>query len=148
MGKYSTESICIDNFFLDAIEAWNHWVSEHKIRNPFEEKMKIFEERYVPIYNPDGSTSFIINDKTEEQIEQEEELKVYTKKFITEREIWKGQYILENYGYSALIKFAQTHLPEDTPFWEWFERIRPCDGPEGQCVIFCPYFNNSKENNC
>ena len=61
-------------------------------------------------------------------------------KYMDDREIWVGNYILKNFGYDALIIFAQTHGQEETAFQEWFAQIEPCAGIEAQCSIFCLKF--------
>ena len=61
------------------------------------------------------------------------------------REIWEGQYILEEYGYELLENFYKMHNTDaiyDVEFRKWFDTVKPCQGQDGQCNIFCPQFNN------
>lgn len=125
---------------------WDAYVSENHIRDPFKEQRENWKNFTKTIRNSDGSTTIIIDDK--QLADKKKELKEYIPLFIAEREIWIGQYLLKNYGYDTLSYFAQTHSNGETAssydrkFWEWFERIFPCDSKEGQCHIFCPNFNN------
>ena len=76
------------------------------------------------------------------------DLKKYRDSYMISREIWEGKYILKNFGYNVLTKFAQTHSSSETApsydkaFHEWFKKVYPCEGVEKQCNFACPVFNN------
>ena len=84
-----------------------------------------------------------------ELLEEYNQLKLYRDQYLCDREIWEGEYILENFGYDALIEFAQMHrLSETAPaynraFHEWYHNVRPCEGKEGQCNLLCLMFGNN-----
>lgn len=130
-----------------AHEAWEQHVVKKGIKDAFKELEKLRHE-YTHYHNNDDGLGFTItiDDMTEEQKIREKELKKYRDEFMAEREIWTGQFILNNYGYNTLTTFAQSHSKSETAqfydrkFWEWFDRILPCDGHEGQCLIYCPNF--------
>lgn len=133
---------------FEAHEAWERHVIKDGIKDAFKELQKLHDEHTHYHYNNYGNTTIIIDDMTDEQKTREKELKEYRNEFMTEREIWTGQYILNTYGYNTLITFAQSHRQGETAaiydrkFWEWFEHVLPCKGKDGQCLIFCPNFND------
>lgn len=133
---------------LNAYFEWDKHVKRENICNPFTEKRRLRSEFTETYQDSAGRTIIKINDKTEEQKIKDKELDEYIPLFIAKREIWVGQYILKNYGYNSLINFAQTHSKDETAqsydreFWKWFESIKPCEGENGKCSIFCPDFNN------
>ena len=138
---------------LDAEMAWHHYCLENDIIDPWEwidacekqvnkqwetiddKRHKIFHFDIVPL------------EEWPNELREEYKLaKTYRDQYMCDREVWKGQYILDNYGYNALIFFAQTHSQEETAlkcdkaFWKWFEQVEPCDGQEEQCSMFCLKF--------
>ncbi len=129
-------------YIFNAYTAWDSYVFRNNLRNPFKEKEELFNECTTTIKNENGSTTLIIKDKTPEQLAREKDIKEYIDKFLVEREIWVGQYLLDKYGYDTLSYFAQTHSPTETAFFEWYRNVLPCEGKDGQCFIFCPNFHN------
>ena len=133
---------------LNAYFEWDKYVAKENIYNPFIGKRHLSDEITETYKDSEGQTIIKINDKTEAQKIKDEELDEYIPLFIAKREIWVGQYILKNYGYNSLINFAQTHSKGETAqsydrdFWKWFENIKPCEGKNGKCSIFCHDFNN------
>jgi len=138
-----------DNFkIFKAYEAWENHVIKDNIKDAFKELEKLHDEYTHYHCNDNGSITIIINNMTDEQKNRKKELEEYRSEFMIEREIWTGQYILNTYGYNTLTTFAQSHRQGETAeiydrkFWEWFEHVIPCEGKDGQCLIFCPNFNN------
>ena len=125
-----------------AYSAWDSYVFRNNLRNPFKEKEELFNECTTTIRNENGSTALIFKDKTPEQIAREKDIKEYIDKFLVEREIWVGQYLLDKYGYDTLSYFAQLHSPTEIAFFEWYCNIPPCEGKDSKCFIFCPNFHN------
>ena len=81
----------------------------------------------------------------EELLKEYNQAKEYRSKYIAMREIWEGQYILEEYGYELLENFYKTHNTDaiwDVEFRKWFDTVKPCQGQESQCNIFCPQFTS------
>lgn len=70
-----------------------------------------------------------------------EEQPTEMKTFLANKEIWMGQYLFEKYGYNELSNFAQKHSQEDLAFTQWYANLKPCEGKDGSCNIFCPIFN-------
>ena len=81
-------------------------------------------------------------DFTEEEQERYNQLSSEINKFLSNKEIWVGNYLLQNFGYDDLIKFAQTHLTDKTAFQKWLGQIYPCQGLNNDCNMFCPIFNS------
>lgn len=138
------EKISID--FLSVQEAWENYCLKNNILNPFHAIQKLWDEHVTVFKNEKGITTIVINDMTEEQKIRLKELAEYRDKFIQERELFKGQFILNEYGYNALTFFAQVHHAYDTQFQEWYHSVKPCEGFGGQCNLFCPIFCECDKN--
>ena len=138
-----------------AHEAWHDYCSDHNIKDPWVLMRKC--------ENKINKTWKEINDKGHEIthidfhpknewpadiLKEYQELEKYRDQYMCDREIWEGKYILKNFGYNTLIKFAQTHSKSktasksDKAFNDWFAKIYPCEGKERQCNFACPVFNN------
>lgn len=131
-----------------AYKAWDEYCRENKIKDPFKALEDLRNEYTEYYFQPESyRTDIIISDMTEEQKIREIQLKKDRDNYIQDRRLWVAKYILENYGYDELINFAQNHSgagqsgpPSD--FAVWLNSIRPCEGKNGECSIFCPDFNN------
>lgn len=129
----------LTTYVLEAEEAWHDYCMIYDIENPWQKIREIQKEINNQSYN------IRIDNDYQEQLKQ---AKIYRDQYMCNREIWKGVYIFKNFGYDALIKFAQLHSKDETAlscdvaFWRWFEQINPCDGAEGQCSFECINFNN------
>lgn len=121
---------------------WDQFIINNRIRNPFKALDDLRSEYITYVPHSDGSTDIFIDDMTEEQKARETELKKERDEFIVKRDIWVGNYLLKNFGYDDLTKFAQTQSQGETAFQKWFGQIRPCQGLNGTCNMFCPIFNN------
>lgn len=128
-----------------AYEAWHKYCKDNNIKDPWHLEREI-EKEYTQYGEEtiDGITAWTIkqDDPTIEQKQRLAECHKYRDKYMEDREIWVGNYILKNFGYDALIIFAQAHNNPKTAFQKWFTQIEPCTGIEGQCNIFCHKFLN------
>lgn len=136
-----------------AQDAWRNYCAIKHIVDPFELIRKIKDEyhHYQELYDEDGhwrGTQVTIDDPTEDQLERIKEAEIYRDKYMADREIWVGKYLLKKYGYDTLSNFAQSHRQGesaqsyDKAFYEWFRTVLPCDGSKGDCSIFCPHFDS------
>ena len=125
-----------------AHDAWEQFVIDNQIQNPFKALEALRSEYMTYVSHPDGSTDIFIDDMTEEQKIREKKIKKDRDEFIVKRDIWIGNYLLENFGYDDLTKFAQTQYQGETAFQHWFGQVRPCQGLNGACNMFCPIFNS------
>ena len=130
-----------------AHEAWDEYCRENKIRDPFKALEDLRNEYTEYYYIPElHSTNIIISDMTEEQKNREIQLKKERDEYIKDRELFVGQFLLKNYGYNELSSFAQSHHYENsTKLQEWFQTVKPCEGKDGQCRMFCPIFFDCKK---
>ena len=130
-----------------AHEAWDEYCRENKIRDPFKALEDLRNEYTEYYYIPEShSTNIIINNMTEEQKNREIQLKKERDEYIKDRELFVGQFLLKNYGYNELSSFAQSHHYENsTKLQEWFQTVKPCEGKDGQCRMFCPIFFDCKK---
>lgn len=99
-----------------AHDAWEQFVIDNQIQNPFKALEALRDEYMTYVPRPDGSTEIFIDDMTEEQRAREKKIKKDRDEFIVKRDIWIGNYLLENFGYDDLIKFAQTQSQGETAF--------------------------------
>ena len=127
-----------------AHEAWDKYCRENKIKNPFKALEDLRNEYTEYHFHPESyRTDIIISDMTEEQKIREIQLKKERDEYLEDRELFVGQFLLKNYGYNELSNFAQSHHYEfNGKLQEWFQTVKPCEGKDGQCLIFCPNFNN------
>lgn len=126
-----------------AHEAWDRYCIKNKIKNPFKALEDLRNEYTEYYWYPNGSGEIIIHNMTDEQKTREIQLKKERDEFIKDRELFVGQFLLKKYGYSELSNFAQGHPSEySTKLQEWFATVKPCEGKDGQCQIFCPHFDN------
>ena len=135
-----------------AHEAWDRYCIENKIKDPWKLIDSIKNEYTTYQSQDDGSTLIIINDPTPEQKERLRNAEYYRDNYIEDRRLWMAKYVLENYGYDELISFAQMHSgggksgpPSD--FAVWLNSVKPCEGKDGQCQIFCPIFQECNNKN-
>lgn len=125
--------------------AYNEWLTFcciNRIPNPFEmlDELRAEYTEYNKLEN--GAVQVIIHDMSEEQKNRQKELEKYRDWYIEEREFFKGRFLFKNYGYNALSNFAQWHPSQNcTALQEWYRNVRPCEGGDGQCLMFCPIFN-------
>ena len=128
-----------------AYEAWREYCKDNNIKDPWQLEREI-EKEYTHYGEEviDGITAWTVkwDNPTIEQKQRLAECHKYRDKYIDDREIWVGNYILKNFGYDALIIFAQAHDKAETAFHEWFAQIEPCAGIERQCDMFCHKFLN------
>ena len=126
-----------------AYEAWHEYCKNNNIKDPWQFEREI-EKEYThygeKIINGVKAWTINYDNPNEDQRKRLAECHKYRDKYMDDREIWVGNYILKNFGYDALIIFAQTHGQEETAFQKWFEQIEPCDGQEAQCSMFCLKF--------
>lgn len=129
-----------------AHNAWDMHCIKNNIKDPFKALEDLRNEYTEYHHYPEKglfSGEIIIHDMSEEQKIREIQLKKERDEYIKDRELFVGQYLLKNYGYNELSNFAQSHLLESSiKLQEWFKNVRPCEGKDGQCQIFCPIFNN------
>ena len=127
---------------LEANDAWENYLLKNNICNPINEQWKLRD--MVTTYREENGTTFIEKrDFTEEEQERYNQLSSEINKFLSNKEIWVGNYLFKNFGYDDLIKFAQTHLTDKTAFQKWLGQQIPCEGITGQCdMLACPVFNN------
>lgn len=121
----------VHNF--QAQEAWRKYCLKNNIKDPWilieqcQSKIDEYSKRDCP----------------RELFDRYYELQTYKDKYIYDRDVWQGKYILKNFGYNAFSKFAQTHpFSKDALPKEWEQDVYPCDGAEGQCSFVCPVFYN------
>lgn len=139
---------------FQAYEAWHIHCIKEGIEDPWELIDKINNEfiEYKNLVNRCNKwigTEIKIKEPVPEQVKRLNDAKIYRDNYLVMRELWVGNYILENFGYNTLSIFAQQHKTVqiyDKEFWKWFSTICPCDGPYGQCSIFCQHFNNCNFN--
>ena len=142
---------------FQAYEAWHIHCIKEGIEDPWELIDKINNEftEYKDLVNQCNKwigTEIKIKEPVPEQVKRLTDAKIYRDNYLVMRELWVGNYILENFGYNTLSIFAQQHIKSktaqiyDREFWKWFSTIRPCDGLHGQCSIFCQHFNNCNFN--
>ena len=124
-----------------AHDAWIMYCIRNNIKDPFKALDDLYNEYTEYHWHPQGGAEIIIHDMSEEQKNREIQLKKERDEFIQDRELFTGQFLLDNYGYSELFNFAQSHLPEGSiKLQEWFATVKPCEGRDGQCQVFCPIF--------
>ena len=136
---------------MNAYSAWDDYCRENNIEDPWE-LIDSIESEYTTYQSQDnGSTLIIVNDPTPEQEKRLRNAKYYRDNYIQDRQLWVAKYILENYGYDELINFVQLDSgggksgpPSD--FAVWLSSVKPCEGKDGQCQMFCPNFNNCNKN--
>ena len=131
-----------------AHEAWDRYCIKNKIKDPFK-ALEDLRDEYTEYYHyPNGSGEIIIHDMTEEQKIREIQLKKERDEYIKDRELFVGQFLLNHYGYNELSNFAQSHPSESSiKLREWFQTVKPCEGRDGQCQIFCPIFQECNNKN-
>ena len=139
----------ISSKFLLAYEAWHNYCEENNIDDPWM-LLNNFREKTHKHWKDKNDVWHIEihseNDLSDEQKKEYDKLIKYRNQYMCEREIWEGKYILENFGYDVLSKFAQTHsqsktaLPSDKAFFDWMAQVHPCEGADGQCTFACPIF--------
>lgn len=133
-------------------EAWQEYCAENNIVDPWT-WMRQCEDKINKHWvetNDKGHTiwhyeSHSQDEWPEELLKEYNQAKEYRSEYMTMREIWEGQYILEEYGYELLENFYKIHNTDaiwDVKFRKWFDTIEPCRGQERQCNIFCPQFNS------
>lgn len=125
---------------FNADQAWLDYCEENDIRSPWIDLDSLYNEYTHYNYAEDGSINIIMDDMTEEQKIRQKELEKYRDEYLSEKHIFIGQFLLNTNGYNALTFFAQAHYPSDSKFQEWYHTIKPCEGFEGQCDLFCPIF--------
>lgn len=136
---------------MNAYSAWDDYCRENNIEDPWE-LIDSIESEYTTYQSQDnGGTLIIVNDPTLEQEKRLRNAKYYRDNYIQDRRLWVAKYILENYGYNELINFVQVDSgggksgpPSD--FAVWLSSVKPCEGKDGQCQMFCPNFNNCNKN--
>lgn len=130
-----------------AYGAWNKYCKKNKIKDPFIALEDLRNEYTEYYYHPElHSTNIVISNMTEEQKNREIQLKKERDEYLKDRDLFVGQFILENYGYNELTKFVQNHHYESSSkLQEWFQTVRPCEGKYGQCRMFCPIFSDCKK---
>ena len=136
---------------MNAYSAWDDYCRENNIEDPWE-LIDSIESEYTTYQSQDnGGTLIIVNDPTPEQEKRLRNAKYYRDNYIQDRRLWVAKYILENYGYDELINFVQLDSgggqsgpPSD--FAIWLSSVKPCEGKNGQCQMFCPNFNNCNKN--
>ena len=141
------EKTVFDGKLWEAHIAWLAHCVENNILDPFEALQDLWNEHVDISRDRKGITTIIVNDMTEEQKIRQKELEEYRDKFIQERDLFTGQFILNKYGYNALTFFAQAHHSDDSIFQEWYRTIKPCEGAGHSCDLFCPIFTECKEIN-
>lgn len=124
--------------------AWDRYCIQNKIKDPFKALKDLRNEYTEYHFHPEShSTNITINDMTEEQKIREIQLKKERDEYIEDRELFVGQFVLNYYGYNELSSFVQSHPSEySIKLREWFQTVKPCEGRDGQCQIFCPNFNH------
>lgn len=136
---------------MNAYSAWDDYCRENNIEDPWELIDSIESEYTTYQSQENGGTLIIVNDPTPEQEKRLRNAKYYRDNYIQDRRLWVAKYILENYGYNELINFVQVDSgggksgpPSD--FAVWLSSVKPCEGKDGQCQMFCPNFNNCNKN--
>lgn len=131
-----------------AHEAWERYCIQNKIKDPFKALEDLRNEYIEYHFHPESySTDIIINDMTEEQKNREIQLKKERDEYLKDRELFVGQFLLKYYGYNELSNFAQSHPSEySIKLQGWFQTVKPCEGKDGQCQIFCPIFQECNKN--
>ena len=129
--------------------AWDRYCIKNKIKDPFK-ALEDLRNEYVEYYfHPDlHSTNIIINNMTEKQKNRKIQLEKERDEYIKNRELFVGQFLLSHYGYNELSSFIQSHPSEyNIKLQEWFQTVKPCEGKDGQCQIFCPVFQECNNKN-
>lgn len=141
--------------FFITHEAWHDYCEENKIADPWvlirECESKI--NKHWKEIDKNGHTIWHMEiyskDEWPEDLREEyNKLVKYRDQYMCDREVWEGEYMLKNFGYDLLTKFAQTHSrgetasQQDRAFYEWYEQVHPCEGADKQCNFACPVFNN------
>lgn len=105
----------------------------------FENRINYYEPSHGRAYRQDPFQVYGEKYKT---------FKQYKKIYTATKNLWVGNYLLQNFGYDVLSNFAQTHS-SDEALLTWFNAVHPCDGFNGRCSIFCSIFGTCdfKENN-
>ena len=137
--------------YFDVQDAWMYFCEQNNKPDPWH-LIKELEDEYTH-YDTDCdnqgrviSWNIQVNDQTEEQKERMRELIKYRDEYMCERDVWKGQYIFENYGYVEAEKYVNlnTRFTENEPYAiavrRWFNNLHPCESKEGQCSFICPVF--------
>ena len=97
---------------FQAYEAWHIHCIKEKIKDPWELIDKINDEftEYKNLVNKCNKwigTEIKIKEPTPEQVKKLNDAKIYRDNYLIMRELWVGNYILENFGYNILSIFAQ-----------------------------------------
>ena len=130
---------------FDAHNAWDIYCIKNNIKDPFKALEDLRNEYTEYYWYPNGNGEIKIHNMSEEQKIREIQLKKERDEYIKDRELFVGQFLLKKYGYSELSNFAQSHPSENSiKLQEWFKTVKPCEGKDGQCQIFCPIFGNCK----
>ena len=131
--------------------AWDRYCIKNNIKDPWKIIDSIKSEYTTYQSQDDGSTLIIIN-PTPEQKNRLRNAEYYRDNYIENRRLWMAKYVLENYGYNELINFVQMHSgggksgpPSD--FAIWLSSVKPCEGKDCQCQIFCPIFQECNNKN-
>ena len=134
--------MAIDSGILfQADDLWHDYCNIYGIEDPWELINKIKNE-YTHKTVDKYTWSIEYGQPNEDQIKRLKEAEKYRDQYIENREIWKANYIFKNFGYDALISFAQTHPFEKTALSRSVEQVYPCEGAYGQCNFACPVFHN------
>lgn len=136
---------------MDAHSAWMKYCRENHIEDPFELIRKChdkvnttctkYDEKGYPITYIDFHS---YDEWPPDAYYELQKLEKYRDKYMSEERVWEGKYILKNFGYNVLSIFAQANMgdePYNQDFKAWYAMVRPCDGPQGQCNMYCNYFN-------
>lgn len=119
--------------------AWEEYEVENNIYNPFQDIYESWANYTIEVIDSNGSKIFIHKSKSKEQIHKDKKLTEALLSYISKRQLWEGQQILEKYGYNTLMAFVQLMIfvpsyekSEDTEirnheFWEWFNNIPWCE---------------------
>lgn len=136
---------------FEAHDAWQEHCMQIGKKDPWK-LIKDLENEYINHIHNGKEWRIEINDPNEEQKSRMKELIKYRDSYMCERNVWQGQYIFDHYGYEQAEKYVNlnTRYTENEPYSiavrQWFNKLRPCEGKEGQCNFICPYFENcSKE---
>lgn len=127
---------CIENNIVDP------WVWMRQCEDKINKHWKEIDEKGHIVWHAEIHSK---DEWPEELLKEYNQAEEYRSKYMIDREIWEGKYILEEYDYALLEYFYKMHNtdePYDVAFRKWFETVKPCESQEGQCSLFCPQFNN------
>lgn len=121
---------------LEANEKFEkHIAYELGLRDVFKMKRDWFKAHTKYISNKDGSVTI-------EHVEPEEELEYPSKEevdnYIRKREEYIANEVLKQCGWNEFVKRCKLVGIED-----YIDEHFPCEGPDGQCNIFCPQYNTN-----